>query len=82
MADDIDRAQHYDELYRTQALNSHYDRRRKSTGLHRNPAGGTGSSECIDCGEPIEPARLIAMPRAVRCVACQTKYERIHGRMS
>jgi len=80
MADDIDRAQHYDELYRTQALNSHYDRRRKSTGLHRNPAGGTGSSECIDCGDSIEPARLNAMPHAVRCVACQTRHERFYGR--
>jgi len=82
MADDIDRAQHYDELYRTQALNSHYDRRRKSTGLHRNPAGGTGSAECTDCGEPINQARIMAMPQATRCVECQERHERIHGRVS
>lgn len=28
---------------------------------------------CDDCGEPIEGARLDALPTAVRCLACQTK---------
>jgi DnaK suppressor protein len=82
MADEIDRAQQYDEMYRTQALNTHFDRRRKRTGLHRDLAGGTGSAECTDCGEPINPSRILAMPHAIRCVECQERHERLHGKVS
>ncbi len=32
--------------------------------------------ECVDCGEPIAPARLMAYPTAQRCVNCQGAYER------
>ena len=32
--------------------------------------------ECVDCGEPIAPARLKAYPTAQRCVACQGAYEK------
>jgi DnaK suppressor protein len=28
---------------------------------------------CDDCGEPIEGARLDALPTAVRCLSCQSK---------
>ena len=31
---------------------------------------------CIDCGSPIDHARLAAAPYAARCVACQVKFER------
>jgi DnaK suppressor protein len=27
---------------------------------------------CDDCGEPIESARLDALPTAIRCLSCQT----------
>jgi len=30
---------------------------------------------CIDCGQPIELQRLVAMPAAARCIACQTHFE-------
>lgn len=30
---------------------------------------------CIDCGQPIELQRLVAMPAAARCLACQTQFE-------
>jgi RNA polymerase-binding transcription factor DksA len=30
---------------------------------------------CCDCPDPIEPARLAANPRAVRCTACQAERE-------
>ena len=30
---------------------------------------------CIDCGQPIELQRLVAMPAAARCIACQTQFE-------
>lgn len=30
---------------------------------------------CVDCGEEIEPARLDAVPEAVRCIKDQRRYE-------
>jgi RNA polymerase-binding transcription factor DksA len=33
---------------------------------------------CIDCGRPIPPERLTAMPDAVRCIECQRHYEGAH----
>jgi DnaK suppressor protein len=38
---------------------------------------------CDDCGEPIEGARLDALPTAIRCLSCQAangKGERARGR--
>ena len=32
-------------------------------------------TECINCGEDIEPQRKKALPWAVRCTKCQTKLE-------
>ena len=31
---------------------------------------------CADCGKRISAARLQVKPEAMRCVACQTEYER------
>jgi len=36
---------------------------------------------CIDCGEPIAPARLSAYPTATRCIECQETYEARPGRV-
>ena len=36
---------------------------------------------CIDCGEPIAPARLAAYPTAPRCIECQQIVEARHGRL-
>lgn len=32
--------------------------------------------ECVDCGEPIAPARLAVYPTAMRCVTCQEAHEK------
>jgi RNA polymerase-binding transcription factor DksA len=32
--------------------------------------------ECAECGQPIAPARLRALPEATTCVACQERLER------
>lgn len=32
--------------------------------------------ECVDCGKPIGDKRKQAVPYAVRCVACQSDFER------
>ncbi|MEO8676710.1 MAG: TraR/DksA C4-type zinc finger protein [Casimicrobiaceae bacterium] len=45
--------------------------------LARMRAGNYG--ECSDCGEPIALARLSAYPTAMRCVACQERYEKKLG---
>ncbi|MHC8492781.1 TraR/DksA C4-type zinc finger protein [Thalassospira sp. SM2505] len=37
---------------------------------------GAGRAECIDCSEPIKEARRKANPHAVRCVRCQSDFER------
>lgn len=39
--------------------------------------GSFGS--CVDCGADIEPARLLAYPTALRCVACQERHEQLYA---
>ena len=36
---------------------------------------------CEECGEPIAPARLKAMPEVTTCVRCQDKIERLARRL-
>jgi phage/conjugal plasmid C-4 type zinc finger TraR family protein len=47
--------------------------------LARIDAGHYGV--CEDCGSPINPARLEALPQAKRCVGCQQKFE-TRGRLA
>ena len=35
-------------------------------------AAGEGARQCDDCGEPIPPARRLALPGSRTCVACQS----------
>lgn len=35
-----------------------------------------GEDFCIDCDDPISPARKAALPSAERCIHCQEQYER------
>ena len=39
-------------------------------------ANGT-YGECIECGEPIAPARLEVNPTARRCAECQSRHEKV-----
>lgn len=45
--------------------------------LARLAAGSYGL--CVDCGAEIQLERLIALPQAARCIACQQRGERSHG---
>jgi DnaK suppressor protein len=36
---------------------------------------------CVECGEPIAPARLRALPEVQTCVRCQDRLERLDRRM-
>ena len=44
--------------------------------LRERLANGT-YGECIECGEPIAPARLEAYPTARRCAECQSRHEKV-----
>lgn len=39
-----------------------------------------GTSHCIDCGDEIPKARRDAAPNAMRCIDCQSIFERVYGR--
>jgi DnaK suppressor protein len=42
--------------------------------LARLDAGAYGT--CVDCGQPVAPARLEALPWAARCIDCQARHDR------
>lgn len=65
MADEIDRAQHHNELHQQIALAAWRDRQPLLP----------GRIDCIDCEEEIPARRRAANPRAVRCIACQRLFE-------
>ncbi|RCX10021.1 TraR/DksA family transcriptional regulator [Extensimonas vulgaris] len=44
--------------------------------LERIASGTYG--QCIDCGDEIPIARLQAAPEALRCIACQEAFEKLH----
>jgi len=46
--------------------------------LRERLANGT-YGECIECGEPIPPARLEVNPTARRCAECQARHEKLSG---
>ncbi|WDR00734.1 TraR/DksA C4-type zinc finger protein [Devosia sp. J2-20] len=49
----------------------------RAEGLRRvmSAMAGTGTNDCIDCLEAIDPARRKAMPTACRCAGCQSDFE-------
>ena len=52
---------------------------RQAEALDRLREGEYGT--CEECGEPIAPARLKAMPEVTTCVRCQDKLERLARRL-
>ena len=51
--------------------------RRISDTLERMNASEFG--KCVDCGDPINPARPAAAPYAERCIDCANEVERAHS---
>lgn len=81
--DELEMAHINEEDYRRHALAAHYRRRdaRRMAEYGAMLACGEARSgvpviHCCDCGAAIAPARLQAMPDAVRCIGCQKKKER------
>jgi DnaK suppressor protein len=73
--DDVDESTELRDLNREDlVLEAAEDRRVEvQAALDRIDAGTYGS--CIDCGKPIDPARLEYRPEAARCLPDQEKYE-------
>ena len=67
--DVIDRAQAYEEQERAAAISQLARGPEPKIDLRRR-------RDCADCGDPIERARLRAVPSATRCTSCQSDAER------
>lgn len=65
-----------DEKYLEQA--SKLEQADRDAALRRARIGleGSGRPDCMDCGEPIPPNRRVAVPGSIRCIRCQTLFER------
>ena len=50
--------------------------RDQAVGRIRSALASQGSTECDDCGDPIEAKRRAALPSARTCLGCQTLRER------
>lgn len=78
MADEIDKAQAYDEFFLSVALRNRNEERGTGTGESLQSWNLEPRSSvlcCLDCDEEIPEARRRAVPGTTRCVACQTMYE-------
>lgn len=60
-----------------QALHAIHELQQVQAARRRIADGSYGL--CLDCGEPIEPQRLAALPAAAYCPACQAVREK-HGK--
>ena len=65
-----------DEKYHEQAQALEEGHRADALGRSRSALAGTGQADCEDCGCPIPTARRLAAPSAIRCIHCQTLFER------
>lgn len=74
--DEVDLAAAEVETFRAAALMTHL-RERRCGGISADIS--RGARLCLDCGEQIDRARLRAVPGAVRCVECQSQWERRNG---
>jgi RNA polymerase-binding transcription factor DksA len=67
MADVMDDAQEYNELYQKVAFENQRAKNKPEFDERFN------GKDCVECGEPVEPARLALYK--VRCFACQSEKE-------
>lgn len=73
MPDIIDRASEQEERHRAWSLLEHAARRQRECAEAAPPARRRA---CADCGDPIPPRRLRALPQTTRCTPCQARQER------
>ena len=65
-----------DEKYFEQALELAGQRRDAAIAAVRRRCEGAGAPDCARCGETIPLARRKAAPAAIRCIGCQTIFEK------
>lgn len=66
-----------DAVDMAQTLRDDGELRRIDVALARIANGSYGT--CLDCGTDIAPERLRAEPAALRCAACQSRFEKTHA---
>ena len=66
-----------DEKYYEQASALEQAQRDQALHLIQAQVQGSGQADCDICGELIPPARRAAAPGAIRCIHCQTTFERM-----
>lgn len=76
--DEIDSAQERDEFFLSLALRNK-GLRIGDEGLGQTLVSNPQSLLCEVCGSPIPEARRKAVPGCMRCINCQTEFERIHA---
>lgn len=69
MPDLVDMAQLYETLDREAAIRRVVQRKQDQQHVV------DGVVRCRDCGDPVQPERLAAMPDACRCTECQRDME-------
>lgn len=65
--DELDRAKKLEMAARDAAIDAQILRAKET----EPPLVADGIRYCLDCGEPIPQARLMARPESVRCVDCK-----------
>lgn len=65
-----------DEKYFEQSMEVAQLRRDAAIAAIRLRSLGAGAPDCLRCGETIPPARRKAAPSAIRCIRCQTIFEK------
>lgn len=71
-----------DEKYHEQAAALEQARRDDGLQAARCNLQGKGKARCEDCIEPIPRERRKASPNAIRCISCQTIFEKRKGTRS
>lgn len=65
-----------DEKFHEQASQLELDRRSDALAKVRRALSAKGQPDCEDCDRSIPAERRNAYPNAIRCIACQTIFER------
>ncbi len=75
MSDLVDQAQERDMMFRELALRDHTLRHGARAGAHLVMDVPVKPRGCQDCGDPIPPERLSAVPATRRCAFCAEQWE-------
>jgi len=77
--DAADHAKAYQDAHIAAALAAQHDRwLRQQQAARQRAFARAMARDCADCGDSIPALRLIAVPLATRCTACQAIAERPH----